>query len=348
MATAKKLASGSFRVRIYDYTDLNGKKVYRSFTASTKKEAELLAAQYKAGMTHASDLLSVEQCMAEYIQLKTAVLSPSTIKKYKDIQRILMRSYPSFMQKRVNSLKKNDLQALVSDLALSKSPKTVKNYYGLLTAISDQIKAFKVTLPQIIAYEPYIPTENEILAILDYIQGKEIELPVLLASNCMMRRGEVCGLSINDVNFKNKTIHIRHSMVLDDERKWVNKAPKTKKSDRIIKVPEFILDKIKEKGCITTYNPDTLTDTFEEVLSHLNIHHFRFHDLRHYCASVFHYKGIPMSYTQKYGGWSTMDTLVKIYQHTLPDKEDEIFNQMNDYFSQMYDTKYDTTPRKAL
>jgi integrase len=348
MATAKKRGSGKYRVRIYDYTDLNGKKIYRSFTASTKKEAELLAAQYKAGRTHASDLLSVEQCMDEYIQLKTAVLSPSTIKKYKDIKRILMRTYPAFMQKRVNTLKQNDLQALVSDLALSKSPKTVKNYYGLLTAISDQIKLFKVTLPQIIAYEPYIPSEDEILTILNYVKGKEIELPIILASNCMMRRGEICGLSVDDVNFKNKTIHIRHSMVLDDERKWVNKAPKTKKSDRIIKVPEFVLELIKKKGCITTYNPDTLTDTFEEVLSQLELHHFRFHDLRHYCASVFHYKGIPMSYTQKYGGWSTMDTLLKIYQHTLPDKEDEIFNQMNDYFSEKYDPKYDPTPRKAL
>lgn len=346
MATAKKRESGKYRVRVYDYTDVNGKKIYRSFTASTKKEAELLAAQYKAGRNHTSDLLSVKDCMAEYIKLKTAVLSPSTIKKYNDIQRVLERTYPAFMSKRINTIKQNDLQGIVSDLALNKSPKTVKNYYGLLTAISDQIRHFNITLPRIIAYEPYIPTEDEIKAILDYVKDKEIEVPILLASNCMMRRGEVCGLSMDDINFKNKTIHIRHSLVLDDERKWVLKEPKTKKSNRVIKVPDFVLDKIKEKGYITTYNPDTLTDTFEEVLKKLDIHHFRFHDLRHYCVSVFHYRNIPMSYSQKYGGWSTMDTLIKIYQHTLPDKEDEIFNQMNDYFSQMYDRKYDRTSSK--
>lgn len=346
MAIAKKRNSGNYRVRVYDYTDINGKKIYRSFTAPTKKEAELLAAQYKAGRNHASDLLSVKDCMAEYIKLKTAVLSPSTIKKYKDIQRVLERTYPAFMSKRVNSLKQNDIQGIVSDLALNKSPKTVKNYYGLLTAISDQIRAFKVTLPQLIDYEPNLPTEEEIGLILDYVKDKEIEVPILLASNCMMRRGEICGLSMNDVNFKKKTIYIRHSLVLDEERQWVLKEPKTKKSKREIKIPDFILDKIKKKGYITNYNPDTLTDTFEETLVKLNIHPFRFHDLRHYCASVFHFRGIPMSYTQKYGGWSTMDTLVKIYQHTLPDKEDEIFNQMNDYFSKKYDPKYDPTSTK--
>ena len=348
MATAKKRESGKYRVRVYDYTDVNGKKIYRSFTASTKKDAELLAAQYKAGRTHASDLLTVTECISEYIKLKKSVLSPATTKKYKDIQRVLDRTYPAFMNKRINTLKKNDVQAIVSDLALSKAPKTVKNYYGLLTAISDQIKALKVTLPQIIDYEPYIPTEDEIKAVWGYVKDKELEIPVLLASNCMMRRGEICGLSMDDINFKNKTIHIRHSLVLNDDREWVLKIPKTKKSNRTIKVPDFVLDKIKEKGYITTYNPDTLTDIFEGIFAKINIHPFRFHDLRHYCASVFHYKGIPMSYTQKYGGWSTMNTLIKIYQHTLPDKEDEIFNQMNDYFSEMYDRKYDRTPRKAL
>lgn len=190
----------------------------------------------------------------------------------------------------------------------------------------------------------YSPMKGEIRTLLDYVKGKEIELPILLASNCMMRRGEICGLSMNDVNFKNKTIHIRHSLVLDEERKWILKTPKTKKSNRIIKVPDYILDMIKEKGYITTYNPDTVTDMFEDALEELNLNHFRFHDLRHYCASVFHYKGIPMSYTQKYGGWSTMNTLIKIYQHTLADKEDEIYNTMIDYFSEKYDSKYDSIP----
>ena len=42
MATAKKLPSGSYRVRVYDKN--TGK--YKSFTAETKKEAELMAAEW--------------------------------------------------------------------------------------------------------------------------------------------------------------------------------------------------------------------------------------------------------------------------------------------------------------
>ena len=49
MANAKKLPSGSWRVRVYDGKDQNGKDVYKSFTAPTKKQAEYLAAEYLAG-----------------------------------------------------------------------------------------------------------------------------------------------------------------------------------------------------------------------------------------------------------------------------------------------------------
>ena len=46
MANAKKLKSGNWRVLEYDYTDKNNKRHYKSFTASTKKEAEYMAKEY--------------------------------------------------------------------------------------------------------------------------------------------------------------------------------------------------------------------------------------------------------------------------------------------------------------
>ena len=46
MAKAKKLPSGSWRVNQYVGKDKNGKRIYKSFTASSKKEAEFMAAEY--------------------------------------------------------------------------------------------------------------------------------------------------------------------------------------------------------------------------------------------------------------------------------------------------------------
>lgn len=46
MAKAKKLSSGKWRALVYDYTDNTGKRKYQSFTADTKKEAKVWAADY--------------------------------------------------------------------------------------------------------------------------------------------------------------------------------------------------------------------------------------------------------------------------------------------------------------
>lgn len=51
MTNAKKkntLPSGNCRIQVYDYTDLDGKKHYKSFTAPTKKLAKMAAAEWKA------------------------------------------------------------------------------------------------------------------------------------------------------------------------------------------------------------------------------------------------------------------------------------------------------------
>ena len=49
MPKAKKLPSGSWRCRVYSYKDADGKQHYESFTAPTKAEAEMMAAEYTAG-----------------------------------------------------------------------------------------------------------------------------------------------------------------------------------------------------------------------------------------------------------------------------------------------------------
>ena len=46
MATPKKLPSGNWRVRVYDYTDESNVRHYRSFTAATKKECSYMAAEF--------------------------------------------------------------------------------------------------------------------------------------------------------------------------------------------------------------------------------------------------------------------------------------------------------------
>ncbi|MBP3296406.1 MAG: tyrosine-type recombinase/integrase, partial [Lachnospiraceae bacterium] len=58
----------------------------------------------------------------------------------------------------------------------------------------------------------------------------------------------------------------------------------------------------------------------------------RFHDLRHYAASILHAIGVPDQYIMERGGWSTDGTLKAIYRNTLSDKSRQFSAKANDYF----------------
>lgn len=84
MAKAKKLPSGAWKALVYDYTDLDGKRHYESFTDDTKKEAELMAAEfaYSKRTKGRNPEMLFKEALDKYCELKSNVLSPSTLKEY--------------------------------------------------------------------------------------------------------------------------------------------------------------------------------------------------------------------------------------------------------------------------
>lgn len=343
MATAKKLPSGSYRCLIFDKIE-NGKRKYKSFTAPTKKEAEYLATQYimekeeKSRSPQNNNLFNDE--LEKYIVTKEAVLSPSTIRGYRNIQKMLKEKYPKFYNMIISDISQEDVQALISDLSKSKSPKTVRNYHGLISSVIGSNLVLNTTMPQKVHPDLYIPSDSEIQALVQAVRDTELEIPVLLGAFCMMRRGEICGLSINDIN--GNTIHVHHSLVLGSDKEWHLKAPKTETSDRYIEAPSFVIDRIREVGHITSLNPHSITIMFQRVLVRNNINHFRFHDLRHYSASIRHALGIPDAYIMADGGWRSDKVLKSVYRHAMSDRRKEMSDRINSHFGELCNTKCNT------
>ena len=336
MATAKVLPSGAYRVRVFAGKE-NGKSIYKSFTAPTKKEAEYLATQYLMEATEKKklkyDKLFCDE-LSNYITTKETVLSPSTIKGYKNIERMLKKNYPDFYNMKIADIEQDHVQKVISDLARTKSPKTVRNYHGLLSAVIGSNLNLNTTMPQKVQPELYIPTDAEIKALVKAVRDTELEIPVLLGAFCMMRRGEICGLSMSDI--KGNTIHVHHSLVLGADKEWHLKAPKTTTSDRYIEAPQFVIDRIKEVGHITKLNPHSITIMFQRVLDRNGIPHFRFHDLRHYSASIRHALGIPDAYIMADGGWCSDKVLKAVYRHAMSDRKKEMSDKANNHFESLF------------
>lgn len=343
MATAKKLPSGAYRCLIFDRME-DGKRKYKSFTAPTKKEAEYLATQYimekeeKKKNPQNKNLFCEE--LENYITAKEAVLSPSTIRGYRNIQKMLNSFYPNFCNLKLSEIQQEDVQNVISALSKAKSPKTVRNYHGLISSVIGTNLALNTTMPQKVQPELYIPSDNEIQALVDAVKNTELEIPVLLGAFCMMRRGEICGLSMSDI--QGNIIHIHHSLVLGTDKKWHLKAPKTETSDRYIEAPAFVTDRIREVGYITNLNPHSITIMFQRVLDRNSINHFRFHDLRHYSASIRHALGIPDAYIMADGGWSSDKVLKSVYRHAMSDRRKEMSDRINSHFGELCNMKCNT------
>jgi integrase len=322
MATARVLPSGSWRVRAYIGKDANGKPKYKSFTASTKKEAELMALQYEETVQKQDMEVTVNDAITNYINVKSKILSPATIRGYLNWQRNTLKG---ISQVRIKDLNSSIVQKWLGDLSVDHSPKTVKNAYGLLTATLDWFYPdihLKVKLPQKESGNLYVPTDDNIKTLLSYFKenDKDMYIACMLAAFGTLRRSEVCALTADDIS--GNTITVNKAVVLDRNKEWITKSTKTTSSERTILMPEHVMKVLPKKGPIVNMHPNNITDRFGDALKKLDVPHFRFHDLRHYSASVMHAIGIPDVYIMERGGWSTPHVMQKVYRHALADKVD--------------------------
>ena len=335
MAKAKKLPSGSWRALAYDYTDAQGKRHYESFTAGTKKEAELLAAEFAVNKKTRgkNSEMTFKDALCKYCDLKSNVLSPSTLKEYK---RMSAKCYDSLLNIPLKAFTQDIIQAWVNEYSAGHSPKSTRNAHGLLSAVLDAFAPelhFKSTLPQKIKTDLYVPSDSDIKAILAYFTDtdKDMEIAVYLAAFGTLRRSEICALTADDVN--GNIVSVNKAMVGRANNDWVIKTTKTVSSTRLVEMPQFVIDKLPKSGQLVNINPDQVSHRFTRALEHLDIPHFRFHDLRHYAASIMHAIGVPDQYIMQRGGWSSDRTLKAIYRGTI----EEYTKKYNDVTMQHFD-----------
>ena len=164
---------------------------------------------------------------------------------------------------------------------------------------------------------------------------------MLLAAFGSLRRSECCALLISDI--EGDIIHVNKAMVLDVRKQWVIKPPKSKAGYRDIKMPGFVIERLVPRtasGRIVDLAPVTLTNYFTMQREKHGLHYFRFHDLRHYQASILHAMGVPDKYIMERGGWSTDSTLKNIYQHTMSEKRKQVEDDIVKRFEQSHE-KYE-------
>lgn len=347
MAKAIKLPSGNWNVRALEYTDENGKKVFKSFTAPTKKEAEYLAADYYANKRQekkkSNSDITLREAFRRYID--NAVLSPSTLRQYNQIARLRLQSV---MDEHIGNLTNEDLQIALNQDIKHLQPKTARNISGLLSAVLKEYRPdfqLHLKLPQKVKTQIFIPSEEQVKQLLKAAENTDMEIPLMLASCLGLRMSEVLGLKWNNVNVKSNKITIRYAIVTGEDNKAYEKVPKTYAGYRTISAPSNLMEVLKKSrgeaakdDHIVNLDFRQINYRFEKMLTTLQIPHFRFHDLRHYHASVLLAMGVPNKYAQERLGHATDNMLKTVYQHTMQNKRQELDGKLDDYFENFFES----------
>ena len=307
----EKLPSGSYRVR----------KTYKGITYTvvfdhkpTQKEVTQAMAAELDKEPVKKTRLTFETAAQQYIDVKSNILSPSTISGY---HKILRNISNDFKHIHMDDLSGIDIQKEINLYSVGRSPKTVRNTHGFISAVIGMFRPnmkINTTLPQKVKNEPYIPSDDDVKTILSYAKDAKYEIPILLA--CYgLRRSEICALTLDDIN--GNTIHINKAKVQDADGNWIIKTTKTVGSTRDVILPDYVIQKILDQGYIYQGHPSNISDYLDRTQKELGIPHFSIHKLRHYFASKMSSMNIPEADIMKMGGWETDYVMKNVYRHAM-------------------------------
>lgn len=313
----EKLKSGSYRIR----------KMYKGVAYSvvtdykpTQREAIKLLDQEMDKAQTPKMHITFETAAKKYIEMKANVISPSTITGYISLLNIVSKKLRGMLITDITSV---DVQAEINRYAKGHSAKTVRNMHAFISAVLGSYAPnlqLNTTLPMYVKPKVYIPSDNDIRAILEESRGSRYESALILAS-FGLRRSEICALTNDDI--KDGEISITKALVQNEDKKWVVKQTKTENGTRIVKVPIEVTDRIRDIGLYNGY-PGSILKYLYRVQNQLGIPKFQLHKFRHYYASICHYLGIPDNYIMLSGGWKTDNILKSVYRHALADKSTEM------------------------
>ena len=349
----------------YFYTWLNypdgSRKMYTSKLYMTKKEAAFAEKEFvlkkEKNEINITDMTFID-LYNEFYEYKKDKVKNTTLRSYS----VNIKELKEFYNIRIRDLKLAHYLAWrkrISDLNLA--DKTKNGYYKLLktilnygtkwhdfnfTAIYNKMEKFQN--PNKLPKEMEFYTWEEFKQFVSVIKDmKDICLFETLYY-CGLRRGELRGLSWDNISFEDKTISVVKNVVNEkgDSGYWAITTPKTRTSTRTIPTPDRLIEHLTEykEYCKKQYNfnekwfvygdnapihPDALRRRKNEYARLAKLKQIRIHDFRHSCASLLINNGASIMVVAKYLGHAKIDETLNTYSHLFKNKLDEIVDTMN-------------------
>lgn len=305
-----------------------------------------LARKYEEGMDLNGGQFTVSDFLKRWLADVVAQRNkPRTHESYEQI--LNDHVIPKLGKLTLTELKPDRVQGLLNDLTKQGlSPRTVNYVRAILRRALNQAVLWRyvtynvatlVTPPRVEKHKVEPLTRDEARKLLDALKGHRLEALYLMALLLGLRRGEVLGLRIADLDFDAGTVRIEGALQWQ-RGKLVRDSVKTASSVRMLPLPSTLVPLLRDHVAAqqarfpdneyvfasttgTPINPHNLRRQFKEFLRKAKLREIRFHDLRHSCATFLIAGGVHPRTIMQILGHSQISTTLNIYGHVLEETQ---------------------------
>ncbi len=326
---SKQLPSGNWRIY------LAAEK--QSITEPTKDRCIAKAKAVRAGFVEQQKKLpslTWTKAIDNYISDRSESLSPETVRGYRIIQR---NRFQNIMQKPISN--PVNWQAEINDALVKLADKTVKNSWGLMTAImqTNGLSVPRVLFPVKKKSERNFLDPQQIITFCEAAKGDTCEMPILLGLHSL-RMSEIKALRFPEsFNLKEESIIVSGAVVRDEHNKSVFKTRnKTSSSERTVSI---MIPRLKElleahvgEGSAVPQTPSTINKHIHAIAQKAGLPDITEHCLRHSFASLGYHLNLSEIEVVSMGGWSDGTTVHKIYLHVAQRDRMKAKNKMAKFY----------------
>lgn len=370
------------------------KKEDKAKRKAEQKLAEFLA-EFKAlqnDVTPNPCEVMFSRTVEEWLGIQRGSKAPSTIAGYQQIVRDIVLYFTKICPTRTADLTSELIERYLNWERMRRQPgytgehkrksmyadgsgieNTVKHRYTLIRCILQYAKRCGIVernvaskndshidAPRPMRHEFEVLDPEEAKQLLQHLDEGEMwfKTSVVLALMLGLRRSEIIGLRISDINFARKTITIRNTVTqqnIDGKNTLVAKPFTKNKKPKLFPMSDSLMDLLKTFIELHKINailfgdsydkqwdgylmrcadgklikPNMLTREFSNFLKRHKLKEIRLHDLRHTCASLLFANGTDLMTIQEIMGHNQLTTTIS-YTHKISDQKCHALNILNE------------------
>ena len=343
----KKSGKNVYEKKVTLGRDENGMPIRKSITGRTIAELNERIEQAKQNFMKVyggHDSILFETYARRWLATAKAVKSLNTRNMYENA--IEKHIIPEIGDRHFDEITLSDLQKIINDRAekyetCNKIRLTLRQIFSAAIdeGIKTNVKAAKLVLPpkKVNEKRPLTKEETDAIFKADFTDEQRIFVHMLYYTG--IRREEALALTAKDLDFENKKISIRKTIIFDHNDPVLVQMTKTSASTRKVHIPTEFLQELasysEDKNILFT-PPRFKRDEYMSLSSYVKFWNgiikkllplapsaetLTAHIFRHNYATMLSYSGISIKKAAQIMGHSNTQMIMQIYAHLDEDRE---------------------------